>query len=129
MRLISAILALFLAATAAWALGEPHTLLSGVEATGAGAPAGLTGSTFTAAVEFTNSGGSVTALTVAIEGSLDGTKWFALATHTLTAGELSAGQAMFHITNKYVRFVRANITTLTETGTTAVTVKISPEAY
>jgi len=96
-------------------------MLNGVEATGASASVKTSKvKDHTIAAWFTNSGGGVTALTVDLEGSLDNTNWFQLDTHVFSAGELTAQKAMFHIVNKPVNYVRLNITTLTETGTTAV---------
>jgi len=68
--------------------------------------------------------GSITALVISIEGSLDGTNFVSLASHTLTAAEISAKLSLFHIVNKLVSYVRGNITTLTGTGT--VTVEYDP---
>lgn len=105
------------------------TLLKTVEATGTGTEhdMGQMYSKFTVQIVFTNAGGSVTALTVDLEGSTDGVKWFTLASHILSADELTAKAAMFHVINKSVRYLRGNIITLTETGTTAVTVKAIAE--
>lgn len=98
-------------------------LLDGVEATGAGSVALIELSDkHTIQAVFSNSGGSVTALALNIEGSLDGIDFFVLASYTFSSDDLTAEGAMFHVVNKPVRYVRANITTLTETGTTAVTV-------
>lgn len=100
------------------------TLLDGVEITGASAS-----STFgqrrehTTQVVFTNSGGSLTALILDLEGSLDGISWFQLDTKTFSSAEITAKGTMFHTVNRVVGYIRVNITTLTETGTTAVTVK------
>ena len=110
-------------ALASPALAVNYTLLSGVEAAGAGQAYETRNAEFTVEVTFANSGGSVTALVVDLEGSIDGVVFYQLASHTLSAGELSANKAMFHVVNKRVRYVRGNITTLTETGTTSVTVK------
>jgi len=111
-----------------------NILLNGVQATGAGsafdvplpfhsAPGGVPNivpSQHNVQVTFTNSGGSVTALTVALEGSIDTTKFVSLVSHAFTAGELTAKTALFTVSAVGVQQVRANITTLTETGTTAV---------
>lgn len=69
-------------------------------------------------------GGTVvaTAVTVDLEGSLDGKKWFQLVQHILTAGEITAESALFHVVDKPVNFVRANLITLT--GGTAPTVTV-----
>ena len=75
-------------------------------------------------VDFTNTGGSVTALTVDLEGNLTGNdNYFAqYGTHAFTAGELTAKSAIFHITNRPAGCIRSNITTLTATGTTKINV-------
>ena len=103
--------------------GVYKKLLNGVTATGAGAAHGLgtnPSNKHTLQTVFTNSGGAVTALTIDLEGSLDGTNYQQIATKTFAAGDLTAKSYMFHVTNKPVSHVRANITTLTETGATAV---------
>jgi hypothetical protein len=77
-------------------------------------------SNHTVQVTFTNSGGSVTALTVALEGSLDDTNYVTLVTHIFTAGELTAKTSLFIVSAVNVSRVRANVTLLTSTGTTAI---------
>jgi hypothetical protein len=64
--------------------------------------------------------GAPTAVTVDLEGSLDNVTWSSMASHVLTAGELTATAALFHIVDKPVRYVRTNVTVLT--GGTAPTV-------
>ena len=64
--------------------------------------------------------GAPTAVTVDLEGSLDGNTWVSLASHVMSAGELTAAAALFHVVDKAVRYVRINILTLT--GGTAPTV-------
>ena len=49
--------------------------------------------------------------------------FYDLQTYTLSAGEITAKQAMFHVVNKPVNFVRAYLSTLTGTG--EVTVRYS----
>lgn len=61
-------------------------------------------------VEFT---GSPTALTVTIECSVTGNSYQCLATHELTAEELAAGTAIFHVINKAAPIIRAVIDVLT----------------
>lgn len=100
-------------------------LLDGVEATGASTAVKSGVATHSVQVNYTNSGGSVTALVVDLEGSVDNVTFSQLASHTFSAGELTAETAIFHVVNKLAPYVRANITTLTETGTTAVTVLYS----
>jgi len=98
----------------------PVKLLDAVTAAGASSTWNLVHgcSQHTVAAVFT---GTVTALVVDLEGSIDGTSWFQIATHTFTAGEITAKQAMFHLVNAPVPKVRVNITTYTGTG--PVTVK------
>jgi len=50
-----------------------------------------------------------TAVTVDLEGSLDGVAWFQLVQHVLGAPELAAGQAMFFTNLSPVTHVRANV--------------------
>lgn len=100
-------------------------LLNNVEATGASSgklkvPSGKTHHTVSMVYDST---GSVTAMTIDLEGSIDnGTTWHQLASHACSAGELSALQAMIHVADKPVDWVRVNVTTLTESGTTNVDV-------
>ena len=91
-----------------------QTLLNAATATGAGAtqktPTIPTHHTVAATM-----GGTVvaTAVTVSLEGSLDDTTWFTLAEHVFTAAEITAVSAMFHVADKPVKYVRANVITLT----------------
>ncbi|MCR4293629.1 MAG: hypothetical protein NUV76_12220 [Candidatus Kuenenia sp.] len=75
-------------------------------------------------VDFTNTGGSVTALTVDLEGNLTGdvNKFAQYGSHAFTAGELTAKSAVFSVVNRPAGWVRSNITTLTATGTTKVNI-------
>lgn len=70
-------------------------------------------------------GGTVvaTAVTVAIEGSLDNIDYFQLVSHALSAGEITAEGAMFHLADMPVKYLRANLTTLTGGTAPTVTVK------
>lgn len=77
----------------------------------------------TVQLTFTESAGTVTAMTIDIEGSLDDTNFFAIASHDLTAAELAdtqgstvTGSAMFHIVNRQVRYVRAKVASVTGEG-------------
>jgi hypothetical protein len=89
-------------------------ILDGVTAPGAGNSIKVRGFSFhTLQTTFT---GTVTALTVDLEGSLDGTSWFQLGEKIFSAGELTAKAALLHVTDKLVNHVRANITTYTGTG-------------
>ena len=100
-----------------------HTLLDAATATGAGSTQ-KTYSIPSAHTVAATMGGTVvaTAVTVALEGSLDDSTWFTLASHVFTAAEITAEAAMFHIADKPVKFVRANLETLT--GGTAPTVTV-----
>ena len=75
-------------------------------------------------------GGTVvaTAVTVALEGSLDDTNFFTLASHAFIAAEITAEGAMFHIADKPVDFIRANLETLTG-GTNPTVTVIYEQAY
>jgi hypothetical protein len=68
---------------------------------------------------------SCTALTIELLGSVTGTNYFALASHTFTSAERSAKCAMFHVVDKPVIFIQTNITALTKTGGSDVAVTIS----
>lgn len=59
--------------------------------------------------------GDPTAVTVDVEGSLDGTNFGVIETHIFTADELVAMSAYFYITDKPVPYYRINISTLTFT--------------
>lgn len=100
-------------------------LLNAVAVTGAGDVSNSVNgmSVHTVTVEFTNVGGAVTELVVALEGTIDGVKFFPLKTYTLSSSERSAKFAKFHAADMAVASVRANLVTLTDTGTSAVTVK------
>lgn len=94
-------------------------LLNTVTATGAGGSIicgqGISEHTVQATIT-----GAPTAVTVALEGSLDATTWIELDSHVFSAGELTATKAMWHVVNKVVKHVRLNLTTLT--GGTSPTV-------
>ena len=104
-----------------------HLLLNAATATGAGSSIKVSQIPSEHTVQATMGGTVVaTAVTVDLEGSLDGTTWAALASHPFTAGEISAEAAIFHIVDKPVRYVRANLTTLTGGTDPTVTVKYEP---
>lgn len=69
-----------------------------------------------------NVSGDPTAITVDIEGSIDGINWFQLDTHAFSGGELAALIAFYHIVDKPVKHMRANVTALT--ATTSATVEV-----
>lgn len=97
-------------------------LLSAVAATGVGSGymcgGGIESHTMQATIT-----GAPTAVTVDLQGSVDGDVWFQLDTHAFSAGELTATGAMWHIVNKVVKYVRANLATLTAGTSPTVTVK------
>ena len=70
-------------------------------------------------------GGTVvaTAVTVDVEGSLDDLTYFQLASHAFSAGEITAEGAMFHLADMPVKYIRANLITLTGGTAPTVTVK------
>jgi hypothetical protein len=70
-----------------------------------------------------------TALTIDVEGSITGNFWFALASHSFTAAELTAQACMFHIVDKPIVWIRTNITTLTQTGLGNVSVTVDLLSY
>lgn len=100
-------------------------ILNGVEATGNGPTHKSGAAQHGIMVWFSNSGGSVTALTFTLQGRIKGEGapdvWLDLHTaHIFSGGELSAKCAYEMVANKPVDDVRVNIGTLTETGTTKV---------
>lgn len=90
--------------------GETVTSLSGVAATGAGSVFTLnTSRNFTWTVVYT---GTPTSITIALQGSLDGTTYFDLGSSTSTANSMN------HVVDKPVKFVRCNISVYTVNGST-----------
>lgn len=104
-----------------------HKLLDAAAATGASSSVKV-GSTPAKHTVHATMGGTVvaSAVTVDLEGSLDDATWFTLASHAFSAGEITAEQAMFHVVDKPVRYVRANLTTLTGGTDPTVTVLYEP---
>lgn len=96
-------------------------LLDAVTATGAGAafsvPEKPTGGQFGAFTWQIIITGAPTSITVNLEGSLDGTNWFQLDTYTGSAN------AMQHVVNKPVAYLRGNLVTLTGGSSPTVTVQ------
>jgi len=89
-------------------------LLNAATATGAGSVHTVRTRPAKHTVQCTMGGDVVaTAVTVDLEGSLDNSSWFSLASHAFTAAEITATSAMFHIVDKSVRYIRLNLTTLT----------------
>lgn len=66
--------------------------------------------------------GSPTSVVVQIEGRINESSAFILATHTFTASELTAEIAGFHISGKPVDEIRYNITDLTGGSSPTVTI-------
>ena len=96
-------------------------LLNAATATGAGSVHTVRTTPLRHTVAATMGGTVVaTAVTVDLEGSLDNSTWFTLASHVFTAAEITAEAAMFHVVDRAVRYVRLNLITLT--GGTAPTV-------
>ena len=104
-----------------------HTLLNAATATGAGSTQRVFAIP-TAHTVVATMGGTVvaTAVTVDLEGSLDDTTWFVLSSHAFDAGEITASAAMFHVADKPVKYVRANLNTLTGGTDPTVTVLYEP---
>ena len=102
--------------------GKGGVLLNAVTATGAGRELAFDLPRKEHTVQVVITGGPA-AVTVDLEGSLNGTEWFQLAEFIFSAGDLAAGQAMFHVTNKPVMDVRANLTTLTGGASPTVTAR------
>jgi len=65
--------------------------------------------------------GAPSAVTVDLDGSLDGENWASLDEHVMSAEELTAGIAIFHVVNKTIRYVRIALTLLTSGGSATVT--------
>ena len=77
---------------------------------------------------YTESGGTVTALVIDVLGTIgefDGTEYDVDFTHTFTATDLSNNRASMIVTDNYASGWKANITTLTKTGSASVTCKIA----
>jgi hypothetical protein len=98
-------------------------LLAAATATGAGGSVRMNRKPTAHTIQATMGGTVVaTAVTVDIEGSLDDSTWFQLVSHAFSAGEITAEGAMFHLADMPVKYLRANLTTLT--GGTAPTVTV-----
>ena len=90
----------------------------------------VTSGVITIEVNFTEAVGvTCTALTVDVEGSIVGTNFYTLASHTLTAAERTLKCCMFHVVDKPIVFVRTNITKLTQTGVGDVAVTVDLLSY
>lgn len=88
-------------------------------AAGAGSPRrwDMPSGTLTVEILITvDAGSTLTACTVDLEASITNINYFALASHTLTATEITAKAAMFHVVDKPAKLIRSNIKTLTVEG-------------
>lgn len=104
-------------------------ILAAAVATGAGNQVALRKAINNHTVQAVITGGP-TAVTVALESSLDnGVSWSSIGSHAFSAGDLSAGFAMFHIVDKPAELVRANVTTLTGGTSPTVTCYYLPSQY
>jgi len=65
--------------------------------------------------------GAPTSVTVDLEGSLTNGIFVSLASYVLTAGDLTAAAAIFHVVDKPVRYIRLNLTNLTGGAAPTVT--------
>ena len=100
------------------------TLLDAATATGAGNSRRMNKKPSSHTIQATMGGAVVaTAVTIDFEGSLDNTTWFQLDQHAFSAGEITAEGALYHIVDIPVKYVRANLTTLTGGTAPTVTVK------
>lgn len=81
--------------------------------------------TVTAVVDFTDVGGSISALTVDIEGSVDGINFSSIINttggHAFTAAEITDTVATFKHVSPGVSIFRLNVTTKTDSGTGTIT--------
>ncbi len=103
-------------------------LLNAATSTGAGTSFSLLTVPAKHTVQATMGGTAVaTAVTVDLEGSLDNSTWFTLASHVFTAAEITAEAAMFHVIDKPIRFARLNLTTLSGGTAPSVTGKYEAE--
>ncbi len=81
--------------------------------------------THTVTARFTEGDGTFTAITVTLQATDRGrdvldadAQWYDIAAHVFSATEITNLQAMFHINDKSVSRVRAELTTVTGVGTT-----------
>jgi hypothetical protein len=98
----------------------PYTILSAVVATGDSDVLALGNIMSAFTWDIVYAGGTLTATSITLKGSLDNSNWGDLDTSTNISGE------MVHIVNKPVRYLKVNWGTRTvNTGTPAATVKVS----
>jgi hypothetical protein len=100
------------------------TLLDAATTTGAGSRVRMNRKPSRHTIQATMGGTVVaTAVTVDIEASLDDITYFQLVSHAFSAAEITAEGAMFHLADMPVKYLRANLTTLTGGTAPTVTVK------
>lgn len=75
----------------------------------------------TYAISVKSTGTAATAWTVALEGSLDNVNWTTIATHNTASGD---GAIVWETTGKAALFVRANVSALTLSPATALTIVV-----
>jgi hypothetical protein len=97
-----------------------HNGLAAVTTTGAGATIKMTEGVSEHSYQV-NITGAPTAVTVDLEGSLDGSTWFQLDQHAMSAGELTDTASLTHVTGKLAEYIRMNLTTLTGGASPTVT--------
>lgn len=97
-------------------------MLDAVSAIGASASISLSAPTkdHTVEVNYTDAGGAITAMTIVLQASAQNmdtpdasATWYDLQAYVLTAGDIAAKKAMFHVVNKPVERVRLNLTVAT----------------
>lgn len=94
-------------------------LLAAVTATGVSSSLNFRAGVRDHAIQATTTG-APTAVTVVLEGSLDGETYFTLDSHAFSAGEITAQAAYWNVSSQLTHFVRLNLSTLT--GGTSPTV-------
>ena len=103
-----------------------NPLLVNASAIGSGIATFDTGAAKTHAIQAVWTSGTLTALTLVIEGTVDGTTFDALKTYVASASEIAAKKLMFHLADQNVLKIRATITKLTDSGTADVSVHHLP---
>lgn len=126
-KYLSIALVLFFVCAGVSAATPTLTLLDGASATGVGSSYAVpkavgTLSNHGVSVFWEVDGGSVTEMTVRLEGSHDGTHFFSLGDHSMSAEELTNKSAGWFFPHAPVDYVRGSITVLTNTGTASITV-------
>ena len=96
------------------------TLLNAVTSTGAGPAKDLSRLIDKHVIQVDITGGP-SAVTVVLEGSIDGNDFGVVGTHAFTAGDLTNTTAIFFDTDNPLLHVRVNLTVLTGGSTPSVT--------